>query len=99
MDQKKVHSSMNEVPTVNNIFNRLVDKYTVKYTYYIGDGDVKSYYAISACKPYGSTDKRKKLSDELLYGNAICQHSDNIDEMHKAIWATYFHCLSTDESP
>ncbi|KAH7951743.1 hypothetical protein HPB52_012174 [Rhipicephalus sanguineus] len=31
------------------------------------------------------------------YGWALKSHSGNVDEMHKAVWATYYHVTSTDE--
>jgi len=42
-----------------------------------------------------------KMIDKLIvyYGLAIQQNCDSVDEMRNAIWATYFHYSSTDESP
>lgn len=39
-----------------------------------------------------------KLIDKLTvyYGLAIRRHSDSVQEMHKAIWATFYHYSSTD---
>ena len=31
------------------------------------------------------------------YGRAISENSDSVMNMRKAIWATYFHKLSTDD--
>ncbi|KAH7935669.1 hypothetical protein HPB52_011750 [Rhipicephalus sanguineus] len=31
------------------------------------------------------------------YGWALKSHSGDVDEMHKAVWATYYHVTSTDE--
>lgn len=33
------------------------------------------------------------------YGLAIMRHQDNVDEMYKAIWATFHHLSSTDKNP
>lgn len=33
------------------------------------------------------------------YGWALKSHSGNVDEMHTAVWATYYHVTSTDEKP
>ncbi|XP_071050642.1 uncharacterized protein [Onthophagus taurus] len=33
------------------------------------------------------------------YGLAIMRHQDNVDEMHKAIWATFHHLSSSDKNP
>lgn len=42
-----------------------------------------------------------KVIDKLqqYYGNAIRENKDNVDDMYKAIWATYFHYVSTDDKP
>ena len=46
-----------------------------------------------------------KLTDELInnlqkyYGLAIMRHQDNVDEMYKAICATFDHLSSIDTSP
>jgi len=59
------------------------------------------------------TDKKKRASlggkgkltakqiDKLTvyYGLAIRRNCDSVDEMYKAIWATYWHCSSTDSNP
>lgn len=36
---------------------------------------------------------------QLYYGNAIRNNTDDINKMKRAVWATYFHKLSTDEQP
>lgn len=33
------------------------------------------------------------------YGNAIRENSDSVPDMRNAIWATYFHYISTDSNP
>lgn len=33
------------------------------------------------------------------YGNAIRENKDSVQDMYNAIWATYFHCVSTDKKP
>ena len=46
-----------------------------------------------------------KLIDELInklqtyYGLMITRHQDNVDEMFKEIWVTFFHLCSTDKKP
>lgn len=46
-----------------------------------------------------------KLTDKVIgelttyYGLAIRRHPDSIEEMKKAIWATYYHKSSTDNKP
>ncbi|XP_066599703.1 uncharacterized protein [Prorops nasuta] len=46
-----------------------------------------------------------KLTDKIInemtkfYGLAIRQHSNSIEEMQKAIWATFYHKCSSDENP
>ncbi|XP_068987314.1 uncharacterized protein [Bombus flavifrons] len=42
-----------------------------------------------------------KIIDKLTvyYGLAIRRHSDSIENMKNAIWATFFHYSSTDENP
>ncbi|XP_054279210.1 uncharacterized protein LOC128997596 [Macrosteles quadrilineatus] len=42
-----------------------------------------------------------KVIDELqsYYGNAIRGNTDSLDKMYKAVWATFYHRLSTDENP
>lgn len=46
-----------------------------------------------------------KLTDKLIselttyYGLAIRRHPKSLEEMKKAVWATYFHKVSTDENP
>lgn len=46
-----------------------------------------------------------KLTDKLIkeltifYGLAIRRHPDSVDDMYNAVWATYYHKISTDENP
>ncbi|KYN50315.1 hypothetical protein ALC62_11488 [Cyphomyrmex costatus] len=42
-----------------------------------------------------------KLIDKLTvyYGLAIRRHSNSVEDMRNAIWATYYHYASTDENP
>lgn len=46
-----------------------------------------------------------KLTDKAIgeltkfYGLAIRRNSDSVQDMKEAIWATYFHCSSSDENP
>lgn len=36
---------------------------------------------------------------QVYYGKAIREYSSDIIETKTALWATYFHLLSTDEKP
>ena len=53
----------------------------------------------------GRSKNTKKLTDQVInklqkyYGLAITRHQDNVDEMYKEIWATFYHLSSTDENP
>ena len=42
-----------------------------------------------------------KVIDQLTtyYGNAIRDNTDSVEDMKNAIWATYYHKISTDQSP
>jgi hypothetical protein len=48
---------------------------------------------------------RNRLTDAAIdqlqsyYGLAIRNHTDNLEDMRKAVWAIYFHKLSTNEKP
>ncbi|XP_076673163.1 uncharacterized protein LOC143371637 [Andrena cerasifolii] len=48
---------------------------------------------------------KNKLTDKLIkqltvyYGLAIRRHSGSIDDMYEAIWATYYHKISSDKYP
>ncbi|XP_039304169.1 uncharacterized protein LOC120357546 [Solenopsis invicta] len=35
----------------------------------------------------------------VYYGLAIQRHADSIEDMRKAVWATFYHMTSTDENP
>lgn len=53
----------------------------------------------------GKSKNTAMLTDKLInklqkyYGLAIMRHQDNVNEMYKAIWATFFHLSSTDKKP
>jgi len=56
------------------------------------------------CNTKGLSGRGKltsKLIDELsiYYGLAIRRHCNSIEDMKKAIWATLYHKISTDEKP
>ena len=53
-------SSM-EVHAVQNIFQRSVEKYNVKYVMYIGDRDTKSYSTIEQERSYGEETPVEKI--------------------------------------
>jgi len=54
-----------------------------------------------------SKDKKKTLAltNRMIvklstyYGLAILRNLDSVEEMKKAIWATFYHLTSTDENP
>ena len=52
-----------------------------------------------------SLSGKNRLTDKLIddnslfYGNAIRKHKNSMEGMRKAIWAIYYHKLSTDEKP
>lgn len=124
-----------EVDAIVGIFQRCVVVHGIKYLFYVGDGDSKTFAAILKSKPYGDNvlvqkkecighvQKRMgtrlrnikkankglggrgkltgKLIDELTvyYGLAIRRHCNSLEDMKKAIWATLYHNISTDENP
>ena len=132
-----------EVQGMVEIFSTSVEKYSVRYKYYIGDGDAKTFPAISAKNVYGDNfqvekreccghtakrfgkkarDLKTKMSGQKLpdgkglsgqgrltgkwldklqqfNGNAIRENCNSVQDMRNAIWATYFHYISTDKSP
>nr|XP_046491340.1 uncharacterized protein LOC124223421 isoform X2 [Neodiprion pinetum] len=53
----------------------------------------------------GRSKTSQKLTVNLInqiqkyYGLAIMRNQDNVDEMYKAIWATFHHLCSTDKKP
>lgn len=53
----------------------------------------------------GKSKNTMKLTDKLInklqkyYGLAITRHQDHVDEMYKAIWATFYHLSSSDKNP
>lgn len=57
---------------------------------------------VKKCKNLGGKGKLTgKLIDKLTvyYGLAIRRHCDSVNNMKKAIWATYYHYSSTDKKP
>lgn len=132
-----------EVEGMKKIFSRSVEKHKLRYINYIGDGDTKSYKAVSDGQPYGpevqiikkecvghvqkrmrtnlkklkDSMKGKKLSDgktlggrnrltdavintlTVYYGNAIRANCGSVDNMRTAIWAIWYHKMSSDHNP
>lgn len=132
-----------EADAIVQIFQRSLQLYNTKYTYYIGDGDSKTFSAIIKASIYddiipkklecvGHIQKRmgmwlrnvKKrykeaakvskseslegkgkltasLMDELTtyYGLAIRNNCDSVKNMKDAIWATFYHKISTNNKP
>jgi len=57
---------------------------------------------VAKSKKLGGKGKlTSKLIDKLsiYYRLAICRHYNSIEDMEKAIWATLYHQISTDEKP
>ena len=50
-------------------------------------------------KGHGRLTKKKALRLQQYYRAAIAQHTGDADGMRNAVWATLFHCMSTDEDP
>lgn len=50
-----------EVEGVRQIFNRSIDNYSIRYKYYLGDGDSKGFSLVSAERPYGDDLLVEKL--------------------------------------
>jgi len=150
-----------EVDGVVEMFQRSEEKDGVKYAYYIGDGDTKTFKTLLDTKCYGDNfivkkkecilhvqkrmfrkakeakkqltqlkkakkqadnpkekntkSKRKRsiqsapktvqLTNKLMkdlstyYGLAIRRHPESIEDMRNAVWATYYHKISTDKAP
>lgn len=137
-----------EAASILEMFQRSLEKYGLRYTSYIGDGDSKTFTKIVNSKPYGEdvvitkkecvghVQKRmgtrlrelvkktvqetivngKKIMKKILsgkgkltaklidkltiyYGLAIRRHSNSVEDMNNAIWATYYHYASSDENP
>lgn len=108
----------------------------VKYEFYIGDGDTKTFKSIENLQPYedvivkkkecvGHVQKRMgsrlravkkntkglggkgagKLTDKVIcdltiyYGLAIRRNPDSAENMKNAIWAVFYHNISTNDEP
>ena len=48
---------------------------------------------------HGCITNKKALRLQQYYRATIAQHTGDVDGMHNAMWATLFHCMSTDEDP
>lgn len=123
------------------LFQRSIERYGVRYTEYLGDGDSSAYKSVAEAKPYGDCTINKlecighvqkrmgkrlrdlknktkgKLSDgkplsgknrlteaaiqkiQTFYGLAIRRNTHSYKDMQKAVWACYFHIMSTNEKP
>lgn len=125
-----------EVDAISAMFSRSVELLGIKYKYYIGDGDTKTFKAIQDLHPYddlvvkkkecvGHVQKRMgtrlravkkntkglggkgsgKLTDQIIsdltiyYGLAIRRHPDSVEKMKEAIWAVFYHNISSNENP
>lgn len=138
-----------EVSSIVAMFQRSFEKFGLRYSNYIGDGDSKTYSGVLNAKPYGDdfiinkkecvghvqkrmgkhlrdlvnktfeekknktgkTIRKKTLSGKgkltgkfidkltVYYGLAIRRNCFSVQNMRDAIWATYFHYISTDKNP
>ncbi|GFX89893.1 uncharacterized protein TNCV_1535401 [Trichonephila clavipes] len=62
------------------------------------NGDSRAYKPVNETQPYGDTDAEiDKL--QRYYGLNIRNNTDSINSIKRAIWATYFHKISTDAYP
>ena len=128
-------SGMMEGTGTVQLFQRSVETRGLKYLYFIGDGDSKTFKQVADAKPYGDDciikkkecvghvgkrmgrrlrelkKKNKGLGgkgkltgkeiDKLssYYGKAIRDHSDSVEGMQNAVWATFYHRASTKTKP
>ncbi|KAJ8888880.1 hypothetical protein PR048_008374 [Dryococelus australis] len=88
------------------IWNRSEKYRNVCCTEFLGHGDSKAYLrSLSRKKLSDSKTIYGRLRDKTIdqfqryYGTAIRSNANNLENMKKAIWATYFHKFSTDEKP
>ncbi|XP_018367448.1 PREDICTED: uncharacterized protein LOC108763974 [Trachymyrmex cornetzi] len=125
-----------EVDAVTEMFLRSNELHGVKYEYYIGDGDTKTFKSIQNLAPYGDLVVKKKecvghvqkrmgsrlravkentkgldgkgagkLTDKIIsdltiyYGLAIRRNPDSAEDMKNAIWAVFYHNISTNDKP
>lgn len=127
-----------EVEGALTLFQRPIEKYNVRYTEYLDDGDSSAYKTVSEAKPYGDCliskqefighVQRKRLRDlknktkgklqdgktlsdknrltdvaiqkiQNFYGLAIRRNVHSAKEMQQAVWATYFHIMSSNCKP
>ena len=44
-----------------SIFSSSIEKYNMRYSHYIGDGDTESFKKVVDSKPYGDNQKSTKL--------------------------------------
>lgn len=52
-----------EVEAMKEMFGRSIERYSVRYTNYIGDGDCKTHKAIVDMQPYGKDITVTKFED------------------------------------
>ena len=65
-----------EVDSVKEMFSRSIDQYGVKYTRYIGDGDIGTFKGLLNLNPYiryACRKSRMLLTREKKNGNAMPQ--------------------------
>lgn len=67
--------------------------------------NLKSSFSGKLCSDGKSIGGRGRLTAQVIdmltkyYGNAIRANSNSVDDMSNAIWATYYHKISTDDKP
>ena len=48
---------------------------------------------------YGKLTQAAIIKNTAYYGKAVRAHPNDLDAMRDAVWATYYHAISTDETP
>ncbi|GFS47282.1 uncharacterized protein TNCV_4862571 [Trichonephila clavipes] len=71
-----------------------------RYTTLLSDGDSKSFLELKERNVYGRRHKLKKKNvSTIYYTNAIRKNKGDVEALKTAIYATLFHCTSTDQKP
>ncbi|GFX74539.1 uncharacterized protein TNCV_3214261 [Trichonephila clavipes] len=90
---------------VLSIFQRSETSRKACYTQYLGDGDSKGFLTIKEAKMGKNISGRGRLtlkevdSIQHYYGLAIRKNLSSVEDVKRAIWAIYFHKLSTEDNP
>ncbi|GFU98999.1 uncharacterized protein TNCV_3382431 [Trichonephila clavipes] len=92
---------------VLSIFQRSETSRKACYTQYLGDGDSKGFLTIKEAKlsdgknisGRGRLTLKEVDSIQHYYGLAIRKNLSSVEDVKRAIWAIYFHKLSTEDNP